>query len=540
MPVRFSFATSNRDARGNRFEVVHFEGVERLSSLYRFQIQLASEDPNVNLGDLVGTDATLTIERDENAHPGAPPRRFHGIVSEAAVTGASHGADQKFFYEVTLVPRLWLFTQSRGHRVYATDRPKTVFEVVETVLTDDALSPLTPDEDFELRNLEEEAYGKRDYVSQFDETYFDFMSRIMEHVGLFYFFEQGAEREKLIIGDRKVAFRDIHCGHTRIHYQGDVPRGGNSPQSIHRFSGRRRHLPKTMILNDYEYDLNDPNITRQRAIAPVGGPLSDGPNHAHGVVAHFGDFGKPFANSPETVRGSDDSGAKAKDRLGRLLDIRVEEVAARQIVFEGGSDREDLFPGGHFEMCHHFRDDMNSTYLVTEVRHRGSSPTYGLSGLPGAEDARAGYANEFTAIYSETPFRPERRTPKPKLQGMMPATVDVQPGRRDDKRAQVDALGRYKVRLPFDARLDDLEAGKASSYVRMATPSAGAKQGMHFPLLPGAEVIWSCINGDIDRPVICGAIPNRAAPSNVKWENRNQSRIDTPGGVKVVLIDGSR
>ena len=74
--------------------------------------------------------------------------------------------------------------------------------------------------------------------------------------------------------------------------------------------------------------------------------------------------------------------------------------------------------------------------------------------------------------------------------------------------------------------------------MRMSTLSGGAKQGMNFPLLPGAEVIWSCINGDVDRPVICGAMPNRAAPSNVAWENRTQSRIDTPGGIEVVFNDG--
>ena len=120
MPARFSFSLSSGGAEDTPFEVVRFEGQEELSSLYRFVIRLASTKSNVELGALVGSIATLTIERDEQTAAGAVPRHFHGVVSEAAVLGASHGEEQKFFYEVTLVPRLWLLTRCRAYRVFAT------------------------------------------------------------------------------------------------------------------------------------------------------------------------------------------------------------------------------------------------------------------------------------------------------------------------------------------------------------------------------------------------------------------------------------
>lgn len=538
----FSFSLAGGDAQGVSFEVVDFEGREEMSSLYEFRIRLATTDATVKLGDLVGQRATLAILGDQTVIPTPPARKIHGILAEAALLGASQGASQgaaqQFFYEVRLVPRLWALTQYRGYRVFGTSQKKKVFEVVSDVLKDANVLQFVEGEDFELRNLATDDYVARDYYSQYGETHFDFISRLMEQAGIFFYFEQGDTAEKLVIGDRQEAFKDIHGGSTTIKYQADLLTGGIVPRSIHAFVGRRHQVPETVILKDYEYDLVNPVMSVEKQVPAATGPLSDGANMQKGSICYFGDYGHPAAQSPDNVAVQQESGASAKSGMNELGTIRANEIGCRQIVFNGHSDREDLFPGGLFTLGNHFRQEMNDSYLVTSITHRGVTPTYAATKLVGKSQDEAGYHNRFDALYGEVTFRPERRTEKPTFTGMMPAIVDTKPGQEIDNRAQPDAIGRYKVRLPFDEGVDDLAAGQASSYLRMSSLSAGAMQGVSFPLLPGVEVIWSCINGDVDRPVICGAVPNRAAPSNVTWENRTQSRIDTPGGIEIVLNDG--
>ena len=101
---------------------------------------------------------------------------------------------------------------------------------------------------------------------------------------------------------------------------------------------------------------------------------------------------------------------------------------------------------------------------------------------------------------------------------------------------KLDEQGRYKVRMPFDINEEHRE-GKASSFVRMVQPYAGSDHGMHFPLHKGTEVLLTFIDGDPDRPVISGAIPNPETPSPVKAENQTMAGIRTAGQNKIAIED---
>jgi hypothetical protein len=132
------------------------------------------------------------------------------------------------------------------------------------------------------------------------------------------------------------------------------------------------------------------------------------------------------------------------------------------------------------------------------------------------------------------PYRPERLTPKPKLYGIMNGTIDSE---LDTGRADIDELGRYKVMMPFD--ISGVAPGMGSRRIRMAQPYGGGGSGMSFPLIKGTEVIWTCIDGDIDRPIITGAVPNPLNPSVTNTDNANSNVIRTSSGITMGFHDGS-
>jgi hypothetical protein len=140
------------------------------------------------------------------------------------------------------------------------------------------------------------------------------------------------------------------------------------------------------------------------------------------------------------------------------------------------------------------------------------------------------YSNRFSAIPSDIQFRPERKTPKPKFNGIINATVDAA---GDGKDGEVDDQGRYKIILPFDQSGN--KDGKASRWVRMAQPYSGSDYGMHFPLHKGAEVLLTFVDGDPDRPIISGSIPNPDTTSPVTDANQTKSVVRDNYGNELVF-----
>ncbi|MCK5097489.1 MAG: hypothetical protein KAR45_05265, partial [Desulfobacteraceae bacterium] len=167
----------------------------------------------------------------------------------------------------------------------------------------------------------------------------------------------------------------------------------------------------------------------------------------------------------------------------------------------------------------------NRKYLVSEVTHEGHQTGYLLAGLSKAleqRDEAMFYSNTFTAIYSNEQFRAEHLSEKPKISGTINAKIDAA---SSGEYAELDEYGRYKVILPFDR--SGRFGGKASAWFRMMQPYAGQNQGMHFPLHKGTEVLLTFIDGNPDRPVIAGAMPNPETSSPVTDKNQTKSVIQT-------------
>ena len=478
--VRFQFKV---DGTNIDFRVISFHGRESISGVFQFDIDLVSADENVDFDGLFNRSASLTIGADDNLG-------FHGVVASLQQTDTESGMAM---YRVVLAPRLWYL--GLNHRC-CIHQEVTVPEIVSAVLKEHNLSE---GNDFSLRLSEK--YPKREYVVQYQETDLNFVSRWLEHEGILYFYRG----QQLVFADRSAQLEPIAS--PNLPYR--VPSGleTSGAESVQRVSLNQQMLPSDVLLKDYNWRKPQLELKTWSKAAKAG----------RGRMMEYGNHYK------DDVEGK------------RLARVRGEEIRCRQRQIQGQSDCPRFRSGFRFTLEEHPR--LDGDYLLTEVVHHGAQTGAGASGTEQGEPKGGDYGNQFVAIPAKMPFRPLRKTPKPKLYGTMNAKVD---GAGSGQYAEIDEQGRYKVIMPFD--VSGKGGGQASRFIRMAQPYGGSDYGMHFPLHKGIEVIWSCIDGDPDRPIICGAVPNPDTASPVTQQNHTKSIIRDYGGNEIVMegLEGAR
>ncbi|MBF0529970.1 MAG: type VI secretion system tip protein VgrG, partial [Deltaproteobacteria bacterium] len=218
-----------------------------------------------------------------------------------------------------------------------------------------------------------------------------------------------------------------------------------------------------------------------------------------------------------------------------LARIQAQEISCRHKTFHGESTAPYLRPGFIFKMQKHFRESFNGEYLTTGIKHDGAQALAFVSGVSHdlvPEEKESFYRNSFTAIPRQVQYRPPREHPMPRFYGTLNAHIDAA---GSGQYAEVDEQGRYKVILPFD--LSGRKTGKASSWLRMSQPYVGAGHGMHFPLHKGAEVLLSFIEGNPDRPIITGAVPNPAQAGVMHSLNQTRGGFQTGSGNMLLVED---
>jgi type VI secretion system VgrG family protein len=480
---RFTFVSQGMP--DDTFSVVTFKGAEGISRLYEFDITLASDDGEIDLKGVLQNPATLTIKGGDQDLP------IHGAVAEFNQLNEVKG---HYFYRALLVPRLRQANLYHENQLFL---DKKVPDIIEEILKQAGLTT----QDYELKLTR--SYPQWEYICQYRETDFDFISRWMEREGIYYYFEQGEQNEKIIITDSSTAHKDIP-GDATLPY---LTASGLAPEqeAIRALVCAQKMLPKKVILKDYNY--RKPSL-ELKAEAEVD---SKGRGDVYLYGEHFKDPGQG----------------------NELAKIRAEEIKCRENIFHGEGTAPNLCPGFFFTLDGHYRDSYNQKYLILEVEHEGHQTGSFWSGVgeePVEGEKKLTYANRFTAIPSDVQFRPERTTPKSKFFGTMNATVDAA---GDGQQAEVDDQGRYKVILPFDQSGN--KDGKASRWVRMAQPYAGSEYGMHFPLHKGTEVLLSFVDGDPDRPIISGSVPNPETASPVTSANQTRSVVRDNFGNELVF-----
>lgn len=463
--------------------VQSMRGREAISELYEFELWLESTQvcplPRDTARELLSSTAGIAFGV-ECEFP------IFGVLRELEVVPSED--EWAPLYRAVLVPRLWYTTQTYRSRVY---QGLSVPEIVSEALGE---AGMQEGKHFELRLAY--SYPPREYVVQYEETSFQFCCRLLEHEGICFYFEQTLDGDKVIFADDRTGFRQPE-GHEQIPYQ---PRGGvTGPcESVWSVSYRTQVLPQQLFVKDYNWRTPGLALLEQTAVDAEGFGQQ---------VLH----GEHFLEPPEGKR---------------LARIRTEQLVAHSEVYTGSGSVRDLRSGQLFTLRGHPLQGFDQQYLVTEVRHQAEQEqTCRESGGP---QGNRGYSNTWVAIAAAVPFRPERRTPKPKVHGVAIGTVA---GRDDGVSAPLDEKGRYQVVLPFDS------SGKPTPRIRMMQVSSGAGYGMHLPLHVGTEVAVAHINGDPDRPLILGAVPNTRTPSPVVDSNATQSIIESRAGICIEFED---
>jgi type VI secretion system VgrG family protein len=461
--------------------VRRLRGREGLSRLYRFTLLLETRsrdylDPEV-MEALVASRAFVAFGEDEE-HP------IHGLVESVELAEAS--APGRVFYRVTLVPRAWSLSRTFRSRVF---QDMTVPEIVDAVLAE---SGLQNGKGYALKMVS--SHPKREYTVQYQETDLAFLSRLMEYEGIFYFFEHGEKGEKMIVGDSNYAFGTLE-GRESLPF---VPPAGartTAETGISSLSERLSVVERSVEVRDYNYRTPAVQLASE---APVD-------QEGRGQRQHYGEHFK-----------TPDDGA-------RLAKIRAEELAVRKRVHRARADVRGLHAGQRFGLTGHPNGALDQEYFVVEVRHAAEQAA------PGGGEATRGYRQKLVAIPMKAAFRPPRETPWPRITGLLHAKID------GTQTTMIDEHGRYKVLLPFDSATAG--SGRASRWIRMAQPLSGPSGKMHFPLDVGTEVTLAHVDGDPDRPIIAGAIPNHETPSPVVAANALQSVITTRSGIRMTFDD---
>ncbi len=485
---RFSFISNSSSLNQDTFGVVQFSGVEGISLPYEFEIMLVSDSTDIDLDEVMAYPAKFTIHRKNGDDVD-----FHGILNSFEQL---HKYNEYVFYRAHLVPRLWWLSITHHNQVCLN---KSVPEIIALALKDSGLTKL--DFEFKTRNT----YKPIDYVCQYNESHFNFISRWLEREGLYYYFDQKGPAEKII-------FTDTNIAHTNLPDVSYAPPEGlledENVEIVNSFTCRQRQLPQKIFLKDYNY---------QRPSLGISGS-ADVDSKGRGTDYIYGEY---FETSEEG---------------DRLAGIRAEILNCRRREFIGESTIPFIEPGYTFTLSNHYRESFNQQYLVESISHEGNQMGYLLpsiaEGVPGYKHTIY-YRNSFTTIPSNVQFRAEKKSTRPYISGTLHAKVDAE---GSGKYAELDDQGRYKVRLPFDES-DNHKSGKASTWLRMMQPYANQAGGMQFPLTKGTEVLLTFIDGDPDRPVIAGAIANPETPSPVSAKNQTESVIQTGGNNKIRMED---
>ncbi len=461
-------------------QVMSVHGVERMGELYEFHVDIVhTKGPltEAEIGNLLLAPCSLTLGL------GADP--INGIAREVLIQ--ENGADRAGRYEIIMVPTVWLLTISKLSRLY---QAMSVKDMAADVLGRYGLSG-----HFDLRIT---ASDPREFCIQYEESDWDFLQRWFEHDGLFYWFEHSADGEKLVVSDINGNTTPI-TGNTSLPYRDD---GGmkRAEDSVSDWRGVQRRIPARVVLKDY----ND-----QKPLLPMVGQADVDRKNGFGIFFEYGDnFDTPAAGA-----------ALAKKRAERFL--------TDQLTLYGVTDSTRFHVGHTFDLIDHFDDAQNRKYLITAVDHR-VAPAF--SGEGGEEDAR--YRASFEAIPFSVQFRPERKTAWPSVHGLMHGHIDSDSA---GKFSTLDTQGRYRVRFPFDSTGNTGEG--ASIWIRMAQHYAGAEYGSHFPLHKGTEILLAFYDGDPDRPIIVGTVPNPVTGAPSTGANATQSVIKTASGIKITMDD---
>ncbi len=467
------------------FLLQHFEAREAISELYEIKVELYHHDNRERFkhnplkpADILGKSATIRIDQYTDD---ADSRHFSGIFNTF-----SQGTRNDTFsiYHATIVPNVWVLTQKSQSRIF---QHKSVPDILKAVLQGFTVSLETT-----------RTYEPRNYIVQYRETDWDFVSRLMEEEGIYYYFVHDGQMEKLIISDSPQSYRECPNNATFPFHREELDEDVlvTAIKTWH-----TDHVLQTgkVALRDYNFQL-----PAQRLDIEQPSRFAAGDNQNLEMYDYPGGYSHNYD-------GIEKGGGESAGDLHKIYPDRentakvlMEALDSRFEVSFGTSQCAPMTAGHKFTMTGHPTAEINRTYLITAVNHRADQhPDYFDD-----RELESPYTNEFECIPhgGDVPaFRPGRKTKKPKIYGSQTAVVVGPSG----EEIFTDKFGRVKVEFKWD-RESQADAS-SSCWVRVSTSIAGNNWGTMLIPRIGQEVVVDFLEGDPDRPIITGSVYNAMA-----------------------------
>ena len=430
-------------------------GSEELGRMFQFELELLSRKPDIKFGDLLGRNVTIRLDL-----PDRKKRYFNGFVTRFNQSDVNTEEDHTP-YSAIVSPWLWFLTRTADCRIF---QDKTVPDIIKEVFRDHGFT------DFEDKLIR--TYRQWEYCVQYRETDFNFVSRLMEQEGIYYFFKHEENKHMLVLADDITAHK-FFPDYEEIPYY--------PPDSALR--REREHIFDWTISQEVKpgvYALNEFNFKKPKANMEVKAAVRR--DHARSDLEIF-DYPGEYVEADEGEN---------------YVRARIEELHAQYEQISGQANARGLCVGCLYTLSGYPRKDQNREYLVESATYEIESNEYASAGGSGEV-----YACSFTVLESKTPFRSARVTPKPVVQGPQTAIVVGTPG----DEITTEEYGRVKIQFHWD------RYGKkdfnSSCWVRVSHPWAGKNWGSVAIPRYGQEVIVEFLEGDPDCPIITGRVYNK-------------------------------
>ncbi|SEL69315.1 type VI secretion system secreted protein VgrG [Pseudomonas sp. NFIX51] len=500
------FSLTVDDFQGD-LQVLSFEGIEGISQPFRFDLELVSENPDLDLETLLHKQAFLAFDPQGSG--------IHGQIYRVAQGDAGKRLTR---YQVSLVPQLAYLEHRTNQRIYQQlSAPKIIALILEE------------------HGIQGNAYQfqlgtpcpDRDYCVQYDETDLHFIQRLCEEEGLHYHFQHSPQGHLLVFGDDQTVFPKL--GQPTAYIQGS---GMVADEPVIKGFNLRLET-RTRRTTRRDYDFEKPRLQLEAAY-------------------------KPEAESEEPDLEDYDYPGRFTDRArGKFLSQRaLERHRADYQQAEGWGDQTRLVSGHFLELSEHPRSEWNDLWLLTHIVHEGKQPqvleeSVTSDTTDNKDDFHQGYRNRFLATPWQVFFRPALNHPKPRVLGSQTAVVTGPKG----EEIHCDQYGRVKVQFHWDreGKADD----KTSCWLRVSSSWAGDRYGALVIPRIGMEVLVTFLEGDPDQPLITGCLYHKEHPvpyalpanktrtvfksmSSPGGAGYNELRIEDKKGAEQIFIHAQR
>jgi len=473
---------------------------EGISQLFSYDVELLHEENEVSFAptvvdphSLIGKAVTIFISAPDQSE-----REFTGIVNRFS----QGNRDTRFsYYYIHIVPHVWLLTQKSQSRIF---QQKNVPDILKKVL-----------DGFQVKYELQNTYEPRNYCVQYRESDFDFISRLMEEEGIFYFFEHKDGIHQMVIADKPQSHRDCP-GKSTIPFFVNVGDPDAFVGSVRTFLSDYKLQTGKVTLWDHNFQLptNKLDLEQPSQFSFADSQKLESYDYPGGYARKYDGIDKG---------GGEQSGELNKVFNDRQATVKnsMEALDSQVATATGTSDCCSITSGYRFTLANHPNESLNKQYTIVTATHEAEqNPSYVSN-----EGATDPYTNSFTCILhgaGSPSFRPLAKTPKPTVHGSQTAVVVGPSG----EEIYTDKYGRVKVQFFWDREGQVNEV--SSCWVRVSQSWAGNKWGAMFIPRIGMEVVVHFLEGDPDQPIITGCVYNpQTMPPYTLPDEKTKSTIKT-------------